>query len=73
MLFAKDIVDRGYISLREGTNAFEAARIMRERKHGYVIVAAEDGNPIGIVTEWDYVSKIEPKEEIPERSSWKKL
>jgi CBS domain-containing protein len=57
VLFAKDIVERNFISLREDTNAFEAAKLMKDRKHGFVIVTV-DGKPIGIVTEWDYISKI---------------
>lgn len=37
--------------------AYDAARIMKEKKHGFVIITA-DGKPSGIVTEWDYLSKI---------------
>ena len=58
VLFAKDIVEEDFISLRGETNALEAAKLMRERRHGFVVIAAEDGTPIGIVTEWDYISKI---------------
>ena len=58
VLFAKDIVEKDFISLGEDTNAFESAKLMKDRKHGFVIVVAGDGKPIGIVTEWDYISKI---------------
>jgi len=58
VLFAKDIVEKDFISVSGETNAFEAAKLMKERKHGFVVVFAEHGKPIGIVTEWDYISKI---------------
>jgi CBS domain-containing protein len=58
VLFARDIVEKDFISLGGDTNALEAAKLMRDRKHGFVVIAAEDGTPIGIVTEWDYISRI---------------
>jgi len=39
------------------TTAFDAARLMKEKRHGFVIVSSESW-PEGIVTEWDYLSKI---------------
>jgi CBS domain-containing protein len=58
VLFARDIVEKDFISLGEDVDAFEAAKLMKERRHGFVVVAAEDGKPVGIVTEWDCISKI---------------
>ncbi len=58
VLFARDIVEKDFISVSEDVNAFEAAKLMRERKHGFVVIASGEGKPIGIVTEWDYISKI---------------
>jgi CBS domain-containing protein len=58
VLFARDIVEKDFVSLGGDTDAFEAAKIMRDRKHGFVVIASGDGKPVGIVTEWDYVSKI---------------
>lgn len=58
VLFARDIVEKDFVSLGGDTNAFEAAKIMKERRHGFVIIATGDGKPVGIVTEWDYISKI---------------
>ncbi len=37
---------------------------MKQRKHGFVIIASE-GKPIGIVTEWDLVSRIVAEEKDP--------
>ena len=57
VLYARDIVESDYITLDTRTSALEAARIMKERRHGFVIVT-NGGVPSGIVTEWDYLSKI---------------
>jgi CBS domain-containing protein len=57
VLFAKDVVESDFISVPRSTNALEAAKLMSQRHHGFVVVST-DGKPEGIVTEWDYVSKI---------------
>jgi CBS domain-containing protein len=31
---------------------------MKARRHGFAIIASPTGSPEGIVTEWDYLSKI---------------
>lgn len=66
MLYAKDIVERDFISLPPETNALEAAKLMKEKRHGFVILVSEN-RTIGIATEWDYVSKIVALEKIPEK------
>ncbi len=58
VLVAKDIVEKDFLSLPRNTTALEAARQMKAKSHGFVIIAAEAGNPEGIVTEWDYLAKI---------------
>lgn len=58
VLVAKDIVEKEFLSLPKETSALEAARQMKAKKHGYAIVAARTGSPEGIVTEWDYLSKV---------------
>src|SRR5579875_523150 len=58
VLFAKDIAEKEFLQLGQETSALEAARIMAESKHGFVVVKSSDGQPTGIVTEWDYLSKI---------------
>lgn len=57
VLFAKDILEKDFISVPGDTNAFDAAKLMNEKRHGFVIVSSESW-PEGIVTEWDYLSKI---------------
>ena len=57
VLYAKDIVETDYILLPLDTSALDGAKIMKEKKHGFAIVV-RDGKPCGMVTEWDYLSKI---------------
>ena len=57
VLFAKDILEKDFISVPGDTSAFDAAKLMKDKRHGFVIVSSESW-PEGIVTEWDYLSKI---------------
>ncbi len=57
VLVAKDIVEKDFLSLSRSTSALEAARQMKARGNGFVIIASGSG-PEGIVTEWDFLSKI---------------
>ena len=58
VLVAKDIVEKEFLSLSRETTALEGARQMKVKRHGYAIIASSTGSPEGIVTEWDYLSKI---------------
>src|SRR5437016_14460995 len=58
VLVAKDIVEKDFISLPINTSALEAARQMKVKGHGFVIIASAGGVPEGIVTEWDFLAKI---------------
>jgi signal-transduction protein with cAMP-binding, CBS, and nucleotidyltransferase domain len=58
VLVAKDIVEKEFLSLSRETTALEGARQMKAKRHGYAIIASSTGSPEGIVTEWDYLSKI---------------
>lgn len=58
VLYAKDIVEPDFLSLPIETDALAASRTMKERKHGFIIVADAAGKPVGIVTEWDFLAKI---------------
>ena len=55
---AKDIVEKDFLSLAPDTSALEAARQMKARRHGFAIIASPASGPVGIVTEWDYLSKV---------------
>lgn len=58
VLVAKDILEKDILSLPRNTTALEAAKQMKLNRHGFVVVAAPDGSPEGIVSEWDYLSKL---------------
>ncbi len=58
VLVAKDIVEKEFLSLSRETTALEGARQMKAKRHGYAIIASSTGSPEGIVTEWDFLSKI---------------
>jgi signal-transduction protein with cAMP-binding, CBS, and nucleotidyltransferase domain len=57
VLFAKDVLEPDFLSLPRGVTALDAAKIMKEKHQDYIVVSV-DGKPEGIVTEWDYLTKI---------------
>jgi IMP dehydrogenase len=57
VLRARDIMQRDLLTLDGGTSAADAAQTMMTRRTGYAIVL-EGGEPVGIVTEWDFLSKV---------------
>jgi CBS domain-containing protein len=57
VLYAKDVAEAVFLSLPRATNALDAAKMMKEKHQGFVIVS-DGAVPEGIVTEWDYLSKI---------------
>jgi len=58
VLVAKDIVEKDFLSMEQNATALEAAKRMQSNRHGFVVVVTADGKPVGIVTEWDYLSKL---------------
>jgi malate dehydrogenase (oxaloacetate-decarboxylating) len=67
VLVAKDIVERDFLTLPRSMSVLEAARQMKAKSHGFVIIASAGGDPEGIVTEWDYLAKIIAEERDPAR------
>jgi len=57
VLQAKDIMDANVLTVDENVDALTCARTMAERHKGYAILVRA-GAIAGIVTEWDYLSKI---------------
>lgn len=66
VLYAKDILETSLLSVPPGTYALEAARMMRAQRHGFAIVVSPEGKPMGIVTEWDFVSRLVAEDRDPE-------
>ncbi len=65
VLSAKDIVEREFLTLGPETNALEAAKLLTQQRHGFVVVVSPGRTPEGIVTEWDYLSKITAQHKDP--------
>ncbi len=66
VLYAKDIVEKDILAVPAGTSVLEAARAMRDGRHGFVIVATADGKPEGIATEWDFLARVVAEDRDPE-------
>ena len=57
VLYARDIVEKDFLSLSATTTIQEGAKAMKNSKHGFAIIGTP-ASPEGIVTEWDIVAKI---------------
>ncbi|HXY56608.1 MAG TPA: CBS domain-containing protein [Nitrososphaerales archaeon] len=57
VLYAKDIVEKDFLSLSAGTSVLEGASAMKSKKHGFAIIGTP-AEPQGIVTEWDIICKV---------------
>lgn len=66
-MVAKDVVEKDFLAFPRNKNAFEAAREMKAKSHGFVIIVSAHGDPEGIVTEWDYLAKIVAEGKDPKR------
>ncbi len=54
----RDVVPKKLVTVRDSKTVQEAANLMLEEKRGDVIVVAENGVPIGILTERDITYKV---------------
>lgn len=66
--YVKDYMDRDFPTIQVEASAVEAAKALNTTKKGYIIVL-EKGKPLGIVTEWDLVSKVLAAEKDPKKLS----
>jgi CBS domain-containing protein len=67
VLYAKDIMKNYTKTFPADTNALDGAKIMQEDHVGFLIVHDSGGKPVGIVTEWDYISKVVAAEKDPRK------
>ena len=58
VLYARDIVEKDFLTLVQTTNVLRASEMMNEKRHGFVVVSTPSNNWEGIVTEWDILSKV---------------
>ncbi len=68
VLYARDIVEKEFLSLTAESTVVEAARAMKARKRGFVLVGTPAA-PLGLVTEWDILSKVVAEGLDPEKST----
>lgn len=54
----RDIMTRNIVSIQQNKTALEAASLMTESSISSLIVHDDDGNPVGILTERDFLNKI---------------
>ena len=57
VLYARDIVEKDFLSISANSTVLEGAKAMAERKRGFAIIGTP-ASPQGIVTEWDILSKV---------------
>lgn len=57
VLYARDIVEKDFLSLPAGTSVFEAAKAMKASKRGFAVIGNVE-SPGGLVTEWDILAKV---------------
>ena len=54
----KDIMTKNIVSIQQNKTALEAARLMTESSISSLIVYDDDENPVGILTERDFLNRI---------------
>lgn len=57
VLYARDIVEKDFLSISATSSVLEGAKAMKNSKHGFAVIGTPN-DPQGIVTEWDIVSKV---------------
>ncbi len=69
-LLVKDIMNSPVIALSSNATVNEIAKMMSEMRIGSIIITEDgkpDGKPLGMVTDWDIVSKAAVRDEKPSR------
>ncbi|MDE1852662.1 MAG: CBS domain-containing protein [Thaumarchaeota archaeon] len=57
VLYARDIVEKDFLSLSANSTVLEGAKAMKGTRHGFAVVGTPN-DPLGIVTEWDILAKV---------------
>lgn len=66
VLYARDIVEKDFLSLPANSTVFEAAKTMKEARRGFVVIGSP-GEPRGLVTEWDVLAKVVAEGKDPQK------
>ena len=57
VLYARDILEKEFVTVPPTTSVLEAAKQMRVSKKGFAVIGSHT-RPEGIITEWDILSKV---------------
>ena len=57
VLYARDIVEKDFLSLSATSTVLEGAKAMKNTRRGFAIIGTPE-EPQGIVTDWDNLSKV---------------
>jgi len=57
VLYARDIVEKDFLSISGTSTVLEGAKAMKNSRHGFAIIGTP-ADPQGVVTEWDIISKV---------------
>jgi CBS domain-containing protein len=57
VLYARDIVEKDFLSIAAESTVIQGAGLMKSSRHGFAVIGSPE-NPQGIVTEWDIVCKV---------------
>ena len=72
VLYAKDIVEKDFVSFSPDTTVLDGARAMKDAKRGFAVIGTPDSAE-GIVTEWDILSKVVAEGRDPQRVSMSEI
>lgn len=64
MAKVRDIMEKNVITIDQNANALEAAELLEEKDISFLVIL-KAGNPVGLVTERDFVRKIVAKNKTP--------
>jgi CBS domain-containing protein len=67
VLVAKDVVEKDFLTFSRDVIALDAAKRMKATHHGFAVVVGASGEPEGMVTEWDYLSKLVAEDRDPSK------
>jgi signal-transduction protein with cAMP-binding, CBS, and nucleotidyltransferase domain len=66
VLYARDIVEKDFLSISAASTVLEGAKAMKNSKNGFAIIGSAS-KPEGIVTEWDIISKVVAEGQDPQK------
>jgi CBS domain-containing protein len=73
VMYGRDIVQSDFITLTGDEDVFHTAKLMKEKRHGFAIILSSGGMPQGIVTEWDFLSKVIAEGRNPSQTNVKEI